>query len=211
MITIYHLGVSQSDRIVWLMEELELPYELEWFDRGADQLAPPEYLALHPAATSPVIRDGDVVLADSAAIVEYISQRYADGKLSVPVEADNYPDYLYWMQFNNNVLASFFVQAGVQAAAQEGEDNLIVNVARRRQQNYYQHLDDQLSKHEYVAGPEFSGADIMAMFPLTMFSASGYFSLDDYPNIAAYVERIAQRPAYIKAMSIAGPAATRPT
>lgn len=209
MITIYHLGVSQSDRIVWLMEELELPYELEWFDRGEDQLAPPEYLALHPAATAPVIRDGDKVLADSAAIVEYISQRYANGKLSVPVEAENYPDYLYWMQFNNNIMASFFVTGALEGLVEEGQENLFLNVATRRQQAYYRHLDEQLTRHDYVAGPDFTCADIMAMFPLTMFSASGHFALDDFANIGRYVNRISQRPAYAKAMSIAGPAAQR--
>ena len=75
MITIYHLGVSQSDRVVWLMEELNLPYHLEWFDRGEDGLAPDEYRALHPAATAPVIKDGDRTLTESAVILEYICRR----------------------------------------------------------------------------------------------------------------------------------------
>ena len=79
MITIHHLGVSQSDRIVWLMEELGLPYELKWYRRGPDRLAPSEFLALHPAATAPIIQDGDTVLAESGAIVEYICHRYAGG------------------------------------------------------------------------------------------------------------------------------------
>ena len=77
MITLYHLGLSQSDRIVWLMEELGLPYKLEWFDRGADWLAPPEYVALHPAAMAPVIKDGNRVLAESTAIVQYIAHKHA--------------------------------------------------------------------------------------------------------------------------------------
>ena len=106
MITIYHLGVSQSDRIVWLMEELALPYQLEWYDRGENGLAPAEYLALHPAATAPVIRDGDLVLCESAAIVEYISQRYGEGKLSVASDQPNFPDYLYWMQLPCRLNAS---------------------------------------------------------------------------------------------------------
>lgn len=97
MITIYHLGASQSDRIVWLMEELDLPYHLDWFDRNEEGIAPPEFVALHPAATSPLIRDGDLFLPESAAIVEYISQRYADGQLSVAPSHADYPHYLYWM------------------------------------------------------------------------------------------------------------------
>ena len=95
MITIHHLGVSQSDRIVWLMEELELPYELQWYDRGEDFLAPPEYRALHPAGTAPVLIDGDLVMAESTAIAEYISQRHGEGRLSVGVESPDYPHYLY--------------------------------------------------------------------------------------------------------------------
>jgi len=83
MITIHHLGVSQSDRIVWLMEELGLPYELKWYRRGPDRLAPSDFLALHPAATAPIIQDGDTVLAESGAIVEYICHRYAGGRLTV--------------------------------------------------------------------------------------------------------------------------------
>ena len=117
MITIHHLGVSQSDRIVWLMEELGLPYELKWYDRGPDFLAPPEYLALHPAATSPVITDGKLVLAESAAICEYVSQRYAGGKLSVAPDQPNYPDYLYFMHWNNNVQGMFFAKLAVVEAA----------------------------------------------------------------------------------------------
>src|ERR1700742_705359 len=102
MITIYHLGVSQSDRVVWLMEELGLPYRLEGFDRGADMLAPPEYVALHPAAMAPVIKDGNLVLAESVAIVQYIANRHGGGRLTVPPDSESYPDYLYWLQFNNN-------------------------------------------------------------------------------------------------------------
>ena len=87
MITIYHLGNSQSDRIIWLMEELDLPYQLEWFDRmPVTRFAPPEYKALHPVATAPTIRDGDTVICDSAAIIYYILGRYANGRLSVPVD-----------------------------------------------------------------------------------------------------------------------------
>ena len=86
MITIHHLGVSQSDRIVWLMEELELPYKLQWHDRGEDMLAPESYRALHPAGTAPIIEDGDTILAESAAIVEYIIHRHGKGRLALSPE-----------------------------------------------------------------------------------------------------------------------------
>jgi glutathione S-transferase len=205
MILIHHLGVSQSDRIVWLMEELGLPYQLEWYTRGDDGLMPPEYKKLHPAATAPVIEDGDLVLADSAAICEYVSQRYAGGRLSVGVDRPNYPDYLYFMQFNNNVQGMFFAKLAAGAAKSDGGP--VAAVIKRREDGYYLFLDQQLGKHPYVAGPDFSCADIMVTFNLTSLSRFGGRRIDDLPHVLAYVGRITQRPAYIKAMQIAGPSA----
>ena len=212
MITIYHLGASQSDRIVWLMEELNLPYKLEWFDRGADMLAPAEYRALHPVGTSPIIRDGDRVMAESAAIVEYISQRYGQAKLSIAPSDDNYPDYLYWMQFNNNLQQLFFskLAMGNAAATEGGGAEIVKNMTKRREDAYYHYLNDRLATSVYLAGNAFSCADIMVMFNLTALPLFGGRAIDDLEHVKAYVERIAQRPAYIKAMAIAGPAASRP-
>ncbi len=214
MITIYHLAVSQSDRIVWLMEELGLPYQLEWFDRGEDLLAPPEYLSLHPVATSPVIKDGDLVLAESPAIVEYISQRYGNGQLSVTCEQANYADYLYWMQFNSNLQTLFFLKMGLEADGNmiedDGVDSLAVKVYQRRSEAYYQYLNQRLGQVDYLAGPDFTCADILIMFGLTTATTFGARRIDDLPNVVAYVERISQRPAYIKAMLVAGPDAKKP-
>ncbi|TDG11411.1 glutathione S-transferase [Seongchinamella unica] len=212
MITIHHLGVSQSDRIVWLMEELELPYELKWYDRGEDFLATPEYRALHPAGTAPVITDGDVTLAESTAIVEYISQKYGEGRLSVPVDSPDYPHYLFWMQFNNNLQSALFVKLAAKAAgAEPGADNLILTTTQRREDGLYRALEARLGESEYLGGPQFSCADIMSMFNLTSLTALGARKIDEtLPNTQAYVARIAARPAYQKAMAIAGPTATRP-
>lgn len=120
MITIHHLGVSQWERIGWLMEELELPYRLKRYKRKQNRLAPDEYLALHPAATAPVIEDGDLMLAESGAIVEYIRHRYAGGELTVRPEQSNYAEYLYWMHFNN-ILGLFFANAALRAGAHGAE------------------------------------------------------------------------------------------
>lgn len=209
MITIYHLGVSQSDRIVWLMEELGLAYKLEWFDRGEDFLAPAEYRALHPAGTSPIIKDGDLVMAESTAIVEYISQRYGDAKLSVAPDQPDYPHYLYWMHFNNTAQTSFFIQMGL-TSIEGGADSMMMKMAKRREEGIYQALEQRLGEAAYLAGDAFSCADIMAMFNLTALSLFGGRSIEDLPNVKAYVERVSQRPAYIKAMAIAGPSATKP-
>jgi glutathione S-transferase len=212
MITIHHLGVSQSDRVVWLMEELNLPYELKWYDRGADFLAPPELRALHPAGTAPIINDGDLVMAESTAIVEYISQRHGGGKLSVASSAPNYPHYLFWMQFNNNLQSVLFIKLAFQSTgAAPDPDNPMMATTQRREDGIYQALERRLGESEYLGGPQFSCADIMSMFNLTSLTMLGARTIDDtLPNTKAYVDRVTARPAYQKAMSIAGPAASRP-
>lgn len=209
MIIVHHLGVSQSDRIVWLLEELELPYELKWYDRGPDKLAPPEYLALHPAATAPVIRDGDVVLAESAAICEYLCQRHGGGRLSILPASQSYPDYLYWMQMNNNLQTVFFARTA--AGPRSDANAMILSALERREEAYYALLESRLGRAPYLAGEAFSCADIMIMFNLTTLPLFGARSIDGLPNVAEYVRRIGQRPAYQKAMAIAGPEARRPS
>ena len=212
MITIHHLGVSQSDRIVWLMEELGLPYKLQWHNRGEDFLAPAEYRALHPAGTAPIIEDGDLVMAESTAIVEYISQRYGEGKLSVPVSAPDYPHYLYWMQFNNNLQTSLFLNMTFQSMeTPPGDENPLVKTNQRRNDGMYVALEQRLGESDYLGGPEFSCADIMSVFNLTSLAMLGARDIDEsLPNTLAYLQRVTTRPAYIKAMAIAGPEASPP-
>lgn len=210
MITIHHLGVSQSDRIVWLMEELDLPYELKWYDRGDDFLAPAQYRALHPAGTAPIITDGDLVMAESTAIVEYISQRHGGGCLSVGVDDPDYPHYLFWMQFNNNLQSILFTRMAGQAGGAD-ENNPMVKTTQRREDGLYRALEERLGESDYLGANRFTCADIMSMFNLTSLEMLGARKIDDkMPNTQAYVERIAGRAAYQKAMDIAGPAATRP-
>lgn len=211
MITIHHLGVSQSDRVVWLMEELGLPYRLKWYHRKADRLAPDEFLALHPAATAPIIEDGGMVLPESAAILEYICHRYAGGRLTVRPEQPNYPDYLYWMHWHNNVLGLFFARRALQAQQPLGPDaQRMDGLVARRERGYYGYLDQRLGKTPYLAGDEFTCADIMSMFLLSTGPLFGGRPIDDLPNALAYVARIGARPAYVKAMAIAGPKAVPP-
>jgi len=102
MLTVHHLGVSQSERIVWLCEELGLDYELKRYDRDPQtRLAPAAYKALHPMGTAPVITDGTVVMSESGAIVEYILARYGKGRLAVGPEQPNFADYVFWLHFAN--------------------------------------------------------------------------------------------------------------
>jgi glutathione S-transferase len=203
MLILHHLGMSQSDRVVWLFEELGVPYQLRWYNRGADGLMPPEYLALHPAATAPVLQDGDRMLTESAVILEYVCHRYAGGRLTVAPSEPNYFDYLYWMHFNNNVQGLFFAKLTGGGA---GFGGLIA----RREDRYYRFLDQRLAAVPYLAGSELTCADIMVTFNLTSLALFGGRVIDDLPNVAAYVTRITQRPAYVRAMEIAGPSATPP-
>lgn len=210
MLTIHHLGVSQSDRIVWLAEELGLPYTLKWYHRLPNRLAPPEFLALHPTATSPVIEDDGRVLTESAAIVEYLSHRYGGGRLSVAPSQPNYADYLYWMHYNNNVLGLFLAKAA-HGGRTDTEDNQRWNeLFNRREDRYFRYADQRLAASPYLAGAEFTLADLMCMFVFTSMPLFGGRSVDDLPNVKAYVQRVAARPAYLKAMQIAGPAAKPP-
>lgn len=210
MITIHHLGVSQSDRIVWLMEELGLPYELKWYDRKEDNLLPDEYLALHPAAMAPVIQDGDTVLTESGAITEYICHRYAGGRMTVGPDQPNYAEYLYWMHFNNNVLGIYLAKAALAERADDAPPTTVSTAVNRRQEQYFRYLDQRLGASPYLAGPELTCADIMVTFNLTELPLFGGRTIDDLPNVQAYVARIEARPAYQKAMAIAGPGAKRP-
>lgn len=210
MITIHHLGVSQSDRIIWLMEELGLPYQLKWYKRKADRLAPDDFLALHPAATAPIIEDGDLRLPESGAIVEYICHRYGGGKFTVRPEQPDYPHYLYWLHFNNNILGLFFAKAALRAGATGPDAERIDGLVKRRERGYFRYLEQRLGASPYLGGLDFTCADVMVMFTLTSLPLFGGRTIDDLPNTLAYVKRVGARPAYIKAMKIAGPTAVPP-
>ncbi len=210
MITIHHLGISQSERIVWLMEELGLPYKLKWYDRKPNRLAPDEFLALHPMAMAPVIEDGDVVLTESAVIAEYICRRHAGGRFTVGPERPNYYDYLFWMHFNNGMMGLRFTKAALAAGAKGPVADTYNELVQRREAQGYGYLDQLLGKSPYLAGPEFTCADIMTVFRLTTGVLFGARRIDDLPNVVTYVKRIEARPAYQKAMSIAGPNAVAP-
>ncbi len=204
MLTIHHLGVSQSDRIVWLMEELGLPYELVWHTRGPDGAAPASYLALHPAATAPVVQDGERMLSESAAIVEHICHTHAGGRLTVAPGAPNHYDYVYWMHFNNNILGLFFAKLAL-AGQTEGP---IAGFIQRREDGYARHLEQTLSQRPYLTGDDFTAADLMSHYCLRSPRMLG--ARDDLPHARAYVARISRRPAYVRAMKIAGAEARPP-
>jgi len=209
MITIYHLNISRSERIIWLMEELGLDYKLVKFQREPGMEAPASLRAIHPLGKAPVIRDGDIVLIESGAIVEYIIQRYAGGKLAIPVESPDYARYLQWMHFAEGSAMTQLLLHMFLGGFIPGVDQASPWVARTKERTtgLLQYLDSELSARPYFAGQDFTAADLMMMFPL--FLAKNFLQVDlsPYPNIGSYIERIESRPAYQKAMAIANPPA----
>jgi glutathione S-transferase len=204
MLVIHHLGVSQSDRIVWLCEELGVPYQLLRYERDATtKLAPSAYRALTPFGTAPVITDGDVVLGESAAIVEYIITLYGQGRLTVAPGAPGYADYLFWFHFANG---SLMPSAMVDMIAQIiGQGNELLAALRERLNRAYVHIEARLGVVAYLAGADFTAADVLTVFPLTTMRAFAPRDLTPYPNIRAYLKRIGERPAFQRAMAKADP------
>jgi len=206
MITVYHLGVSQSERIVWLCEELAVPYTLLRFDRDpATRMAPAQYKALHPMGVAPVIRDGDLVMAESGAIAEYIIQKYADGRLSVGPRQKNFADYLFWFHFANGTLMPSEMGSMIAAALQLAADNPIIGMLNKRSELAFSMIEKRLGETAYFAGDEFTAADIMMLFPLSTMRAFVPRHLTSMPHLRAYLTRIGERPAYRRAMAKGDP------
>jgi glutathione S-transferase len=205
MITIYHLDTSRSERIVWLMEELGLEYKLELFDRNPNGSAPDAMKAIHALGKAPVIRDGDSVLAESGAIVDYIVHRHAGGRLSVAPSAAEYARYLYWFHFAEGTLMSLLILALVLSRVPEAEASPVRTRVLDRMKLTLSFIDGELAQATYFAGATFTAADVMMTFPFTTMRHFLDYELAPYANIVAYLRRIEARPAYRKAMALAGP------
>ena len=206
MLTVHHLGVSQSERIVWLCEELGIAYDLKVYERRADnRLAPDEYKALHPLGTAPIITDGDVVLPESAAIIEYIIGKYGKGRLAVGPDAPNYADYLFWFHFANGgfMPSQMSVMIARILGVTDGDPRGAWVGARG--ENAWAMVETRLGETPYLAGSDFTAADIMMGFCLTTMRAFVPRDISGSPNILAYLQRIAARPAYQRAMAKGDP------
>jgi glutathione S-transferase len=206
MLIVHHLGKSQSERIVWLCEELKLPYELKLYARDpVTMLAPPEYKALHPIGAAPVIRDGDLVLTESGAIMEYILVRYGNGRL---VPAANDPDFaahLYWFHFANGTLQPSMGRNMILRRLNLAEDNPVSLAMKERLDRALNLVENRLSNAAYFAGSAFTAADIIMVFSLTTMRYFLPLDIQPYRNIVAYLARIGQRPAYQTAMQKGDP------
>jgi len=207
MITVHHLGISQSERIIWLCEELGLPYELKIYDRDpVTRLAPPEYRALHPMGISPVIYDGDLVLAESGAIIEYILHKYAGGRLTVGPDSPEYANYLFWYHFANATMMPAEMTGVIAMMLGASLDGPMAPFLLERSHRAYALFEARLGEAPYLAGAEFTAADLINFFALTTLRAFvPPKDLSAFPNIRAYLKRIGDRPAYRAAMAKGDP------
>lgn len=197
MLTVHHLRISQSERIVWLCEELGLEYQLKLYTRRTDNnLAPDEYKALHPMGIAPVISDGDLVLGESGAICEYIDRKYGNAQLSPGPEDADFAGHLFWFHFSN---ATFMTNGMMGLVARFLESDPPPFVADRTAKAW-ELAEARLGEAEFFGGRNLTTADIMMGFNLTTSRMFGGADLAPYPRIAAYLQRIGQRPAYRRAM-----------
>lgn len=200
-LTVHHLRRSQSERVTWLCEELEIPYKLVSYDREPQTLGAPENLRkLHWAGTSPIIEDGNIVLAETGAVFEYIQTKYANGRLALPPAHPQYADYLFWLHRANGTMQPGLIHLMFCRISGIPEEDWGRQHTQKRMDENFQAMEAQLAKYPYLAGDELTAADCMSVWSLTTLRLFLPYSLEQYPNIVKYLERISQRQAYQKAM-----------
>jgi glutathione S-transferase len=218
MITVHHLENSRSQRVLWLLEELGLPYEVRRYARDPKTLlAPPELARVHPLGKSPVISDGDTTVAESGAIVEYLVDAHGDGRLKPAAGTPEQRRYTYWLHFAEgsamppllmklvfdkvrSAKVPFFVRPVVKGVADQVTRAFIAPNLERQ----FAFMESELAGRPWFAGASFSAADIQMSFPLEAAQARG--GLDTrYPRLTDWLARIHDRPAYQRALARGGP------
>lgn len=202
MIEVHHLNESRSRRITWLLEELNLDYKLVQYQRNPDtRLAPPELTAVHPLGKAPVIRDGDRVIFESGAIVDYLIRRHGNGRLCPAYGTDEYDRYAQFLHYAEGsamlplMLKVYTARLGDGAAALQPR-------IQSELQNHLGFLNQELTGREYFVGDELTGADIQLSFVAQL--CLKFCGRDAFPNITSFVDRIEARPAYQRAMEKGG-------
>ena len=217
MIVVHHLNNSRSQRILWLLEELGLPYEIKRYQRDAQtMLAPPELRAVHPLGKSPVISDGDLTIAESGAIVDYLASRYGNGILIPKANTPEHLRYTYWLHFAEGSAMSplllklvfdriesgpmpFFIRPVARSIAQRAKNWIVLpNIER-----ILDFLEAELGKSAWFAGAEFTAADIQMSFPLEISVVRAGLT-ESRPRLWAFLKTIHARPAYQRALERGG-------
>jgi glutathione S-transferase len=216
MITVHHLENSRSQRILWLLEELGLPYEIKHYKRDPKtSLAPPELLKIHPLGKSPIVTDDGLTLAESGAIIEYLVDRYGNGALVPPPRTPEKIRYTYWMHFAEGSAMPPLVMKLVFNRIERGPMPFFARpvaraISRRVKAAFIDpnlerivgYIDRELGRDGWFAGKEFTAADIQMSFPVEAAAVrAGGAAL---PNIKRFLERIHERPAYKRAIETGG-------
>ncbi len=218
MIVVHHLNNSRSQRILWLLEELGLEYEIKRYERDPEtMLAPASLRAIHPLGKSPVITDGAATIAESGAIIEYLVERYGDGKLVPPGGTPERLRWTYWLHYAEGSAMTpllmklvfdrvetspmpFFVRPIARGIAQKVKSSYIMPQIGQ----HLDYLEGELGKAAWFAGNEFSAADIQLSFPLEAAGARGGLG-SSRPRLTDFLTRIHARPAYQRAIERGGP------
>lgn len=197
---VYHAKNTRSLRIVWLLEELGVPYDLQALEFGP-ALQSSDYVAINPLAQVPSVIDGDLVLHESGAITQYILAKYGNGRLEPAKDAPEYGQYLQWLHFAE---AGFMPYLGAiaQHAFIRPEDRRIPMVLAESQEKSIKIIgiiDKALAGRTYIAGNEFTAADTMLGYDLLLGRMFGLWNAETAPNVAAWFERLESRPAFQRA------------
>jgi glutathione S-transferase len=216
MITVHHLNNSRSQRVLWLLEELGIEYQIKHYQRDAKtMLAPPQLKAVHPLGKSPVITDGNITVAESGAIIEYLVEHYGKGQLRPAAGTPESLRYSYWMHYAEGSIMPLLVMtlifsvipkrspALVRPIAKGIVNNVEKNFLGPNLKTHLDYIESELVKHNWFAGAELSAADIQMSFALEAASARG--PQGERPKIAAFLQRIHARPAYKRALEKGGP------
>jgi glutathione S-transferase len=218
MITVHHLNNSRSQRVLWLLEELGVPYEVKRYERDAKtMLAPPALLAVHPLGKSPVLIDGSVSIAESGAIVEYLVERYGAGRLIPPPGTPERLRYSYWLHYaEGSAMPPLLLKLVFDRVANGPAPWPISVIARRiaatvtntfiapQLKRHLDFMEGELTSRTWFAGEEFTAADVQMSFPLQ--AAAKRAGLDQSrPRLMGFLERIQTRPAYQRALERGGP------
>jgi len=216
MITVHHLNNSRSQRILWLLEEIGQTYEIRKYERDAQTMRAPAALKeVHPLGKSPVISDGDRVIAESGAITEYLVDTYG-AALKPEAGSDDHRRYVYWLHFaEGSAMPPLLVKLVVDQIAKAKMPFFAKPIARSivtrlndgfvqpEIDNIFGYIETELSGRDWFAGDSFSAADIQMSFPLEAAAARGGIG-KTYPAIQAWLERIHNRPAYMRALERGG-------
>jgi glutathione S-transferase len=216
VITVHHLNNSRSQRILWMLEELDLPYEVKRYQREPSMQAPAALRAVHPLGKSPVITDGDKTLAESGAILEYLVDAYGGGKFKPAAGTPERIHYTYFLHYSEGSLMPLlllklifnkmperlpFFMKPVGKAIAAGANKTLLDPQIGA---HFMFLESELAKRQWFAGPEFTAADIQMSFPLEAASARAPI-VRQMPKLAAFLDRIHARPAYKRALEKGGP------